>query len=186
MSVSDGWDPPRPGWVCPQCGFDYDGCALAAVSESIRGLGRRYRAPLTRGMRDEDLDGLLRRRPEPATWSALEYACHVRDALALYDWRIKRVLAADRPELPAMRRDEVALEQAYNSQNPEEVAGELEVAAGRLADRLAAIPEDGWDRTGVRDGEELSVGWMARNAVHEGNHHLLDVGRVLRHVRGRD
>ncbi|MBV8561437.1 MAG: DinB family protein, partial [Acidimicrobiia bacterium] len=25
--------------------------------------------------------------------------------------------------------------------------------------------------------------YFVRNAVHEGHHHLLDVGRVLRHVR---
>jgi DinB superfamily len=186
MSLYGGWDPPRPGWVCEECGFDYDGCALDAVSGSIRGLGRRFRAPLTRGMPDEDLGGLVRLRPEPATWSALEYACHVRDALALYDWRIKQVLAGDRPELPAMRRDEVVVERAYNSQDPVTVADELEAAAGRLAERLDAVPDDGWDRIGIRDGEELSVRWMARNALHEGNHHLLDIGRVLRHGRGRD
>jgi hypothetical protein len=29
------------------------------------------------------------------------------------------------------------------------------------------------------------VDWMARNVVHEGEHHLLDVARALRAARGR-
>ena len=31
----------------------------------------------------------LRRRPDPATWSTLEYACHVRDVFRLYDERLR-------------------------------------------------------------------------------------------------
>jgi hypothetical protein len=186
VSLYQGWDPPRPGWTCPECGFDYDACEDPTVAERVQGLGRRYRAPLTRAMRGEDLVPLLRRRPDPDTWSALEYACHVRDALALYDYRIGRVLAEERPELPSMRRDEVVAERDYNGQDPGGVADELEAAAEQLAKRLAGVPPEGWGRIGVRAGEPLSVSWMARNTVHEGSHHLLDIGRVLRHVRGRD
>ena len=29
----------------------------------------------------------------------------------------------------------------------------------------------------------MTVAWMARNAVHEGQHHLLDIGRALRAAR---
>jgi hypothetical protein len=44
---------------------------------------------------------LWRRRPDPSTWSALEYACHIRDCFGLYDWRIRKVSEADRVVLPA-------------------------------------------------------------------------------------
>jgi hypothetical protein len=148
-------------------------------------MGRRYRPPLTRGLKDEDLDTVIRTRPSPQTWSALEYACHVRDVMALYDFRIAQAIASDRPEVPAMGRDVVAVERAYNTQDPVQVVSELATEADRLAERLASVTADGWDRVVTRDGQELSVTWMARNAVHEGNHHLLDIGRVLRHVRDR-
>jgi hypothetical protein len=105
--------------------------------------------------------------------------------MALYDWRIAEAIASARPDVPAMGRDTLAVERAYNSQDPEQVVTELENAANRLGERLAAVTDAEWDRVVIRDGEELSVGWMARNAVHEGNHHLLDIGRALRHVRGR-
>jgi S-DNA-T family DNA segregation ATPase FtsK/SpoIIIE len=185
VALYDGWDPPRPGWTCAECGFDYDATDLASVVDLVRAFGRRYRAPLTRGLRDEDLDAVLRARPAPDTWSALEYACHVRDALAVYDRRIGKALAEDRPVVQQMNRDAVVIERAYNAQDPAVVADELAASAERLADRLASVDGADWDRVVVREGEDLSVAWMARNAVHEGDHHLLDVGRALRHARTR-
>ena len=185
MSLTDGWDPPRPGWVCAECGFDYDAIDPSEVADMVVKHERRYVAPLTRGLPDEDLDSLLRRRPDEGTWSALEYACHVRDALALYDWRIEKTLSEDRPVVPAMGRDEVAVERNYNGQDPAVVAAEVGAAARGLVDRLRSVPADAWDRVCIRDGEELSVAWMARNSLHEANHHLLDIGRGLRHLRGR-
>ena len=41
-------------------------------------------------------------------------------------------------------------------------------------------------RVGVREGEELSVAWMAANVVHEGRHHLLDIDHVLARVSAGD
>jgi len=122
-------------------------------------------------------------RPDPQTWSALEYACHTRDSFALYAHRIDVVLAEDRPLLPRMRRHEVVVERDYNSQNPAAVAEELAVAAEALAARLESVPPQAWVRVGVRDNLEMSIDWMARNVVHEGTHHLVDVGRALRAAR---
>jgi hypothetical protein len=116
--AESGWVYPAPGWVCSECGFDYDACAPPTTPETLRGFGRRYRIPLVRGLPGEDLDGLLRMRRDPQTWSALEYACHTRDGFALYEHRIGVVLVEDRPMLSRMRRDEVVVERNYNSQNP--------------------------------------------------------------------
>ena len=59
----------------------------------------------------------------------------------------------------------------------------LAANAERLAATVEAVPDDGWDRVGIRRGEERSVLFTARRAVHEGNHHLLDIGRGMRAVR---
>ena len=184
-AVDPTWDPPRPGWVCAECSFDHDATDPRSAADTVRSFAKRYRAPLTRSLPGEDLDTVLRARPGPASWSALEYACHVRDALALYDHRIRLVLEEDRPSFPKMGRDEVAVARDYNGQDPVTVADELATAAERLASRLDAVPDAGWRRVGVREDLEMSVEWMARNAVHEGAHHLLDVGRALRAARGR-
>lgn len=183
VSVHDGWDAPRPGWVCEQCGFEYDAQHLAATPELAVQLARRY------GSRLVDAAGAniesWRRRPDLVTWSALEYACHVRDCFALYDWRIRKVLDEDRPVLAAMRRDEVVTEKAYNQQDPLSVAADTERNAGSLSTLLAGVVGGRWERVGIREGEELSVAWMARNVVHEAFHHLADIDAVLARVSGR-
>jgi DinB superfamily len=183
--VDPGWIRPEPSWVCPECGFDYDACVARDAGGVVRSFARRYRIPLTRGLPGEDLDSLVRARPPTGGWSALEYACHVRDALALYDFRITKVLENDRPVLAAMNRDGLAIEQDYNGQDRARVTEELASAAEGLATRLESVPDDGWARVGLRDGWEMSVDWMAHNAVHEGEHHLVDVARALRTARGR-
>jgi len=116
--AESGWVYPAPGWICAECGFDYDACAPSTTPKTLRGFGRRYQVPLVRGLPGEDLDGLLRMRPDPRTWSALEYACHTRDGFALYEHRIGVVLVEERPLLPRMRRDELVVERGSTVRTP--------------------------------------------------------------------
>src|SRR5207302_382180 len=127
---------------CEECGFSYESLSPADVPDTLRGFGKRYRIPLTRGLKGEDLDALLRAHPLDDTWSALEYVCHVRDDLA--------------------------------------------ANADALASVFEALSEAEWERTFVYHVEgERTLVWVAQHTVHEGEHHLLDVGRVLRVARGR-
>jgi hypothetical protein len=167
---------------CPECGLEYEEMPVADAIAAIRGFGRRYRAPLTRLLPGED-DTVLRQRPGPDVWSALEYAAHVRDVFGFYEAWIRQILASDRPELKGPDPDEMAREARYNEQDPGGVAEGVEVRAEALAATLERVPDDGWDRIGIRRDEERSVLFTARRAVHEGSHHLLDIGRTLRAVR---
>ena len=179
------WDVPRPGWTCAECGFAFDTFDPKSVVESIAKTGKRLRAPLTRGLKEEDLDAVLRTRPEPDHWSALEYACHVRDALGINIERVTATLGDDVPEFQAFGRDEVAVSQRYNEQDPAVVADEIEANAAAVAAAFAGVPDDAWQRFWVRGDMKFTIDWMARNVQHEVDHHLLDIGRTLRHVRGR-
>ena len=167
---------------CPECGLDYEEMPVADAIAAIRGFGRRYRAPLTRLLPGED-DTVLRQRPAPDVWSALEYAGHVRDVFGFYEVWVRQTLAEDRPELRGPDPDEAAREARYNEQDVDAVVEGVETRSQALAATLERVPDDGWDRVGVRRGEERSVLLTARRAVHEGSHHLLDIGRGLRAVR---
>ncbi len=175
--------PDQPEQRCEECGFDYSSVTPGDAPNAVRGFVRRYRAPLTRFLPGEDGDEVVRARPDHGTWSALEYGAHVRDVFAAYDDRIRRTLAEDRPVFDAPDPDTLAQQGMYNTLDPAQVATEIGEAAERLAATIASVPDDGWDRVGIRYGEERSVLFTARRAVHEGNHHLLDIGRVLRSVR---
>ena len=168
---------------CEECGFDYEALDPADAPAAIRSFAKRYRAPLTRFLRDEDGDALVRQRPAPAVWSALEYAAHVRDVFESYDRWIRQILVEDRPVLEGPGPDELVTLHRYNDDDPVAVADALAAHAEQLAATVEAVPADAWDRVGRRREEERSVRLHARRAVHEGSHHLLDVGRGLRAVR---
>jgi hypothetical protein len=168
---------------CQECGFDYDALAPADIPAAMRGFAKRYRAPLSRFLPGEDGDAVVRQRPGADTWSALEYAAHVRDVFAAYDRWIHRCLAEDRPVLDGPGPDDLAAERRYNDDDPAAVVEAVAANAERLAATVESLPDGGWDRVGMRRDEERSVLLTARRAVHEGSHHLLDIGRGLRAVR---
>lgn len=168
---------------CEECGFDYEALDPADAPATIRSFAKRYRAPLTRFLRDEDGDALVRQRPAPEVWSALEYAAHVRDVFESCDRWIRQILDEDRPVLDGPGHAELAVERRYGEDDPVAVVDALAANAEQLAATVEAVPAEGWDRVGVRRDEERSVRLYARRAAHEGSHHLLDIGRGLRAVR---
>jgi hypothetical protein len=184
-AVDPTWIRPEPGWVCAECGFDFDACEPSTTPELIKKLGSRYRVPLSRGLADEDLDALLRTRPAEGTWSALEYACHTRDVFGLNVYRVERVVAEDRPSFEVADRDRAAVDREYNGQDPAVVADEIAAGADTLAQQLGALSGDDWQRIGRRGEFTMTIEWMSRNVVHEATHHLLDIARALRSARGR-
>ncbi len=174
------------GWVCPECGVDYDTISPSDAVVALRSFPRRYRAALTTFEDDEgDPEAAIRRRPAPDTWSALEYTGHVTDLFDTIDESIRRMLVENRPELGFWDPDQRAAERRYGEQDAGAVLESLRAVATRMADRLERVVADDWTRTGVFPWGERDVLTMARNAVHEGAHHLRDVERGLQQVRGR-
>ena len=111
--------------------------------------------------------GDARQRRSPGTWSALEYGCHVRDVLRLYDQRLETMLTQDGPQYPNWDQD------------PATVAAELAAAAEAIAVRFEAVSPAQWQRTGVRsDGAHFTVEAFARYFIHDPVHHLYDVTAV--------
>jgi hypothetical protein len=169
---------------CEECGFDFDSVTPESAPASIRDFGRRYRAPLTRLLKGED-ESVLRTRPADDVWSAIEYAAHVRIVLALFERRVAQIVAEDDPVLEVIDHDAVVPDAADRSLGPVAVADELAAAADAFAARLEPLAAKQWERAGTREGERRTVLDVARRGVHEGSHHLLDIGRVLRAVRSQ-
>lgn len=160
-------------WVlaerCPECGFDCrepDRSSLAALAASVGEMwGQAIPAladPAT--------------RPTPTTWSALEYACHVRDVFALASYRVHLMIDEDDPAYPNWDQDATALDSDYASQDMTVVAGQLAETSRRFTEDLAAVSADQWDRSGRRgDGAVFTVDSFARYLLHDPIHHLTDV-----------
>ena len=124
-------------------------------------------------------DARLRQRPDPSTWSALEYAAHTRDVIALVGWGMSKVLDGDAPVFEAIEPDATAVDHGYNALDPGEVLAELGANAERMAARAERALPDHWARTGSTGSVETDAGRLLRHAVHDASHHLRDVERGL-------
>ena len=163
---------------CDACAFVYAELDAGDAPARMRAFAPAYRDRLV----GPDASR-LRTRPGPGTWSALEYACHVRDVFEVQNERVLLALAEDTPTFVPMGRDERAVDRRYNEQDPLVVAAELAAAAEELAVTLEGLDEAGWSRTGIYNWPapaERDLAWLARHTVHEGLHHLRDVDADLR------
>jgi SAM-dependent methyltransferase len=165
-------------WVlqqpCPDCGFDARQVDPATIGPLIRDNAQGWLAVLAQpGATD---------RPDEATWSPLEYACHVRDVNRKFTERLTLMLEQDEPHFANWNQDETALEDRYDLQDPAVVGPQVveaaEVVAARY-DALAGADEQTRARTGVRDdGSVFTVDTLGRYHLHDLVHHAHDVRDV--------
>jgi hypothetical protein len=123
-------------------------------------------------------------RPEPDTWSVLEYGCHVRDVCRVMDGRLQLMLAENGAEFENWDQDATAIEDDYVSQDPATVANELATAASMVADRFDEVTGNQWSHRGVRsNGSVFTVASLGRYMAHDLVHHVWDVERGPRPQR---
>ena len=159
-------------WVleraCPECGFASTDLEPAQLAAAFRVNAAAWRALLDHP--------LALRRPSEDRWSALEYACHVRDVFRLGSYRLGLMLHEDEPTYPNWDQDATAVAERYGEQAPLVVLDELEEAGAALATLLDAVPRGGWARAGTRsDGARFTVESFARYVLHDPVHHVWDV-----------
>ncbi|WP_427017224.1 DinB family protein [Pseudarthrobacter sp. P1] len=159
-------------WVldetCPECGFAAAEATPATVASTIPELLPRWQAVLRRH------EAAV--RPNEHTWSALEYACHVRDVFEVFEGRLDLMLAQDNPTFANWDQDKAAVDADYAGQDPAVVAHELLDAGEAAASAFATVSEDQWERTGLRsNGSAFTVHTLAGYFLHDVVHHLHDV-----------
>ena len=152
------------------------------VVGELASLGPRFGARLTTSADDAKRHALLRRRPEQDVWSALEYGCHVRDTLLCQRERPYLTLVEEEPSFTPMYRDRRAALARYGDDDPNRVARQVEMAADLLAHAFSSLDEGAWARTCIYNyptPARRDVLWLAQHTLHEGEHHLADIERVL-------
>jgi hypothetical protein len=129
----------------------------------------------------------LRLRPAPQTWSALEYAAHSRDVTALHVFGVEQALTIEEPRFPEIAGTDLveSASARYASEDPEVVGMELEDQARKLADLAGASDPASWSR-GITVGDtHSSVRFLLEHALHDSQHHLVDVRNGLSALRAR-
>jgi hypothetical protein len=159
------WVLERP---CPDCGLAAGEVAPTDVAARVLADLPRWERVLARVE--------ARERPEPATWSPTEYACHVRDVFILFGQRVRLMLDQDDPLFENWDQDATAIEDDYACQLPSEVSSEIVSAGHAIATIFDSVPDDAWDRVGRRsNGSVFTVTTLAQYFLHDVVHHLHDV-----------
>ena len=166
--------------VCPECQFD-PSAELDPV-ERFATFAKRYPVPLTRLLKTDSAD-VLRTRPDDTTWSALEYVGHMVGVCDTTVGWIERTIAEDEPAFSGSDVDEEIRLGQFNDVAPADMAARIAAAAGATSARLSSLEPDVLDRTASFGGVTAPLRLFIVAMIHEGHHHLLDVGRVLRTVR---
>ncbi len=182
--------PQRPDWQtrpvsepierCDVCGFAWDDVPGDAVPARVTVAATAMAALIRPG------GSAVVERPDPATWSPLLYGCHVRDVLYNLRDRIVVGLAEHNPVPKAMFADVRLACGLYTDDDPATLAAELELAGGLFARTVRALDTGalarpifyGWPTPGTR-----TLGWVAAQALHEAEHHLDDVRRIVGSAR---
>ncbi len=173
--MSDSVVPDTKDWTwilresCPECGYDAHQVDPGTLGARIRDNAAQWQRVLAAPH--------VARRPDPATWSPLEYGCHVRDVHRTFATRLTSMLAEDAPLFANWDQDATAVEDRYAEQDPVTVAAELADAAAVIAGQYDAVGDEAtWQRTGQRsDGNQFTVDTLGRYHLHDVVHHVWDV-----------
>jgi hypothetical protein len=170
--------PPLAGedHVCGDCPMSYADTGLDAAVEALRTVAADVGAAALAVPAER-----LRVRPDPATWSVVEYACHVRDVFSAFTIRLHRISTEDQPALEPMFADLRAVRFRYNDADLGVVLAELAAYVAGFLDEIAETSD--WDRTATRRPDELRTArWLVRHGLHEARHHTRDITAVGRAV----
>ena len=116
----------------------------AAIFESLEG-GPRKLADLTKKLADD----VLRKKPAPDKWSAMEVAVHLRDVERLWADRIVKAAFSDRPTLFMVKVDELAAKNRYNAQDLGPALKEFARLREDNLRLLRALPSSHWKRAAI-------------------------------------
>lgn len=110
---------------------------------------REIPAVFRMALRDDD--HAIRHRPAAGDWSAIEVVGHMIDKMWIWTGRVERLLAEERPALPAYDQDALVREHDYQHADPEALFEQLRQACERFASLIERIPVSALGREGVHE-----------------------------------
>ena len=164
--------------VCDECGFDGALVDMDAAAAMLSSLGDRWTSAFSYS------DELLRARPAPETWCPVEYAQHTAFAIGAIEWAAREFANGRSPDWTQEPKG-LAGQFEHDAHECEqfEIAATLE-ALGSAAISMAAFattltPEDQARTATYVEGLVINTAAVVRHALHDAEHHLLDIRRGI-------
>jgi hypothetical protein len=159
--------------------FDHPNLSPSDAVVALKSFPRRYRSLLATD--DDDPDGVAKRRPDASSWSALEHAAHVANAL---EQAAADLDAAHRSDGAAVA--DPATAPPSGATDVDGTLDHLNAASERLVGAIDRYRPDDWaQKVTAPDGRSVDALWIVRAAVQEGARHLRQAEQVIAAVKGR-
>lgn len=164
--------------VCDECGFDGAMVSMGEATALFRSLEDRWGLVFTHS------EVLLRTRPTPDTWCAVEYAQHTAAIVGAIEWAARLYVdgrSADWAQVPQELAGE--FEHARHECERFDLTSTLDVL-GSAATSMAAFatkltPDEQARTADYASGVVMSIAAVVRHALHDAEHHLLDIRRGI-------
>lgn len=153
-------------------------------AEAIRAFAARADVPgkAIAGLTVEQLNA----HPVPDTWSIQEIVLHLLDTDLIACYRMKRIIAEDRPRVDVYDENAFAARLAYDQQDAVLAAETFRTNRLNTAVLLRSLPDAALDRVAVHpDTGDLSLGLLLRAYVHHVDHHMAFLRRKRAMVEGQ-
>ena len=157
-------------------------CIRRSRSTRSRAFPRRFTEALAPASPSEDNDAVIRTRPAPDVWSALEYAAHVADSARRRSPRsFSACTTEDKPDDRVLGSRRAGQSPTTTTNKPKTPCSRAWPAAPtRLVEEAEQRRRQRLDaHRRVSRGANATCSIMLQNAVHEGVHHLKDVENGL-------
>jgi hypothetical protein len=115
-------------------------------------------------------------RYAPDKWTIREVIGHLIDAERIFGYRALRFARADQTPVPGFDENEYVKSAGSDARTIADLARELAVVRESSALMFESLPEDAWLRTGIANGNAISVRAIAYVVAGHPRHHL----RILR------
>jgi hypothetical protein len=164
--------------VCDECGFDGGLVDMRVAADMLRSLGDRWASVFSHS------EELLRARPAPDTWCPVEYAQHTTFAIGAIEWAAGEFVKGRSPDWTQEPAD-LAGEFDHDLHDCDrfEIASTLDslssAAQSMAAFAVALTPAEQDRRADYGDGLIINTAAVVRHALHDSEHHLLDIRRGI-------
>jgi hypothetical protein len=170
--------------ICPECQFDPTSVVDSEIADRFSTFAKRYPIPLTR-LLPSDSPAILTNKTDPTIWSAQEYAGHAALCFEETGQWISRLQAGDPAHFHGSDVDAAVMEASFNEKTTTVVAERVGEAATATANIIRTLTAEDFAREVTYGEWKVPFRILLIAQIHEGHHHLLDIGRILRAERNR-
>lgn len=157
--------------TCDECVFDGSRWTNQDATRTLAHAGDLVGGAVARLPPGHD-----RQRPDPGTWSIVEYVDHLREVIFANHFLCAS--AQDQPGIELGGPPPAPMAADVPDIDLGEAIERLDAEGASFASFLTGLDKENWHKAATVGGENWDSEWCARHACHDLFHHLTDIARI--------